>query len=125
MAYLKGWLIDECLSPKLADVAAKRSVEGAHATRRGLTSTPDPVIARWCVTNDFALVTNNARDFRRIYSSLDLHPGLVVILPEIVASEQVRLFALILDRVEREPDLVNKLMEIDFAGAITIKDWPA
>ena len=125
MAYLKGWLIDECLSPKLADVAASRSVIGAHATRRGLTSTPDPIIARWCVANDFALVTNNARDFRRIYSGLELHPGLVLLLPEIVAAEQTRLFALVLDRVEREPDLINKVVEIDAAGTITMQDWPA
>ena len=124
MAYLRGWLIDECLSPRLADVALNRSVEGAHATRRGLTARPDPVVARWCVANDFALVTNNARDFRRIYSGLDLHPGLVLLLPKIVASEQIKLFALVLDKVEDEPDLINKLVEIDAAGTITISDWP-
>ena len=92
--------------------------------RRGLDSRPDHAIARWCVEHDFALVTNNARDFRRIYARLELHPGLVLILPRVLAPDQQRLFGLVLDRIESEPDLINKLVEIDAAGVITISDWP-
>ena len=119
------WLIDECLSPRLADKAASRSVEASHVTRRGLKGRPDPVIAQWCVANDHAFVTNNARDFRRIYGRLEVHPGLAIILPTVDGPVQAELFDVVLQRVAIEADLVNKLVEIDAAGAITIMDWPA
>ncbi len=124
MAYLKGRLIDECLSPELADVAIARRAEAHHVNHRALTSWPDPVTARWCVDNDYVLVTNNGRDFRRIYASLDLHPGLVVILPTVKLGIQTGLFGAVIDWAATQPDLINKLFEIDAAGVITISDWP-
>ena len=124
MAFLKGWLIDECLSPKLADLATERAEFAWHVNHRGLRGRLDPFIARWCVERDLVLVTNNARDFRRIYAGLELHPGLVVILPKVERPDQVRLFGIVLQRIETEPDLINKLVEIDAAGTITILDWP-
>ena len=124
MAYLKGWLIDECLSPKLVDAAATRLQQAWHVNHRGLSGRLDPFIARWCVEHDFVLVTNNGRDFRSIYTGLELHPGLVVILPKVERPDQLKLFGAVLDRVEGEPDLINKLVEIDADGVITILDWP-
>ena len=125
MGFLKGWLIDECLSPKLAEVATSRSQSAWHVNHRGLARRADPLIARWCVGHDLVLVTNNARDFRRVYANFELHPGLVILLPRVERPDQIVLFGAVLDRVATEPDLINKLVEIDAAGAITIMDWPA
>ena len=125
MAYLRGWLIDECLSPALARVAAARSEQAWKVNDRRLDRRPDPIIARWCVDHDCVMVTNNARDFRRIYAGLDLHLGLVLLLPTVERLDQVTLFEAILDWAGHRPDLVNKLVEIDAAGTITMSDWPA
>lgn len=124
MAFPLRFLIDECLSPELAEVALNAGYEGAHVGHRGLLRTPDPQIARYCVHNDLIVVTNNARDFRAIYAALPLHPGLVVVLPAVRVAPQRRLFELVVKRLEREPDLVNKLLEIDLLGVITIVDFP-
>ena len=55
---------------------------------------------------------------------MDIHPGLVVILPSIRRVDQIDLFEAVIRRLEEEPDTVNKLVEIDEAGAISIQDFP-
>lgn len=124
MALPLRFLIDECLSPELAEVALDAGYDGAHVGHRGLLRTPDPQIARYCLVNDLIVVTNNARDFRAIYEAFPLHPGLVVVLPVVRIAQQRRLFELVFKRLERERDLVNKLAEVDADGRVTVADWP-
>lgn len=45
-----------------------------------------PAVSRdWhIIADDLTLVTNNARDFRRLFAREPLHAGLVIIVPQVV-----------------------------------------
>lgn len=123
MAFRHRFLIDECLSPRLAEAAAGLA-EVVHVNFRGLAGQPDGAIARWCVEHDHVLVTNNGGDFRRHYAGVGLHPGLVILLPSVERDRQCRLFRTALPAIVTRPDLVNTLVEISLEGTLTIIDWP-
>jgi predicted nuclease of predicted toxin-antitoxin system len=116
-------LIDECLTPDLADIARARWIEASHVARIGYKSAPDWSLVEFAVRSDFGSVTNNARDYRRLYQKVDLHPGLLIIVPQGRHHQQVALFRKLLDYLESSPDIVNQLVEIDDAGHVTVTPW--
>ena len=116
------FLFDECLSPDLVGVANSAGFDASHVNYFGRRGTSDRLLARLAVARDTVFATNNARDFKRIYADIDLHPGLNVILPSVRPDEQGRLLTLILTAIRGLPDCLNKLMEIDRDGVITISD---
>lgn len=70
------FLIDECLTPSLAGLAKNWGYNAEHVTELALRRTPDDLLAAFAVGREALMVTNNARDFRRIYRSLPFHPDL-------------------------------------------------
>ena len=62
-------------------------------------------------------MTNNASDFRRLYGFLDLHPGLVIVVPNVVQERQILLFRAAMRRLAECGDTVNKVLEVDIKGA--------
>lgn len=72
-------LIDECLSPQLAlwlnATARFDAVHPLHVGRRGER---DHRVLEWCLAEDRVIVTENARDFRRLVGKTELHPGLII-----------------------------------------------
>ena len=58
----------------------------------GLSGEPDRNIVRRAVADDMTLVTNNARDFRRLYAREPLHAGLVIVVPQVTPVRQRILF---------------------------------
>ncbi len=63
---------------------------------------------------EFVFVTNNARDFRHLMGQLELHAGLIVIIPNVTPTVQVASwFERALSEVTRPPDLINKVIEVD------------
>ena len=118
------FLIDECLTPDLALAGRARGHDGFHVNWLQFNGYRDQSLSAFAVAEDAVLVTNNGADFRPIYRALDLHPGLVVILPSVGYDEQMALYAQILDMIEVERDLINKLVEIDVNGVIAISNFP-
>ena len=118
------FLIDECLSPELATEAKARGFHALHVNWANMSGYRDEVVAVYAMGGDYIFVTNNGVDFRPIYRLLEMHVGLVVIIPSLKKPGQLRLFNQIMDRLESERDIVNKLVEIDETGVITIADWP-
>lgn len=117
------FFIDECLSPKLVVYARSRDIEAISAQFRNLAAAKDWKLVPYVIENDYVLVTCNARDFFKLYANEEIHPGLVIILPEdLKIDEQVVFFSLVLDRIEEE-DLVNKVVTIDREKRIEILDW--
>lgn len=65
-------LIDENLTPNLANLARSRGFHAVHVNDINLRT-----LADYAVDNGVVLVTNNMADFRRLYARRKLHPGLI------------------------------------------------
>ena len=120
---MNRFLIDECLSPILAEAARARGFDATHVVWLGRQSATDRTLAALALERDYVIVSNNARDFRKIYRRLEVHPGLLLILPDLRADMQRRYFLALLDFVEQQPDIVNQIVVIDAKGHIAIESW--
>jgi predicted nuclease of predicted toxin-antitoxin system len=72
-----AFLVDENLTPVLAEMAQERGYHAMHATWVRLRGRRDHQVASYAVNNNMILVTNDMSDFRRIYRRRKLHPGIV------------------------------------------------
>ncbi|WP_096704754.1 DUF5615 family PIN-like protein [Magnetospirillum sp. 15-1] len=119
------FLIDECLSPDLVALAHARGHDATHVVFRGLAGTPDRDLLPIIRHEGFIFVTNNAKDFLKLYARENVHAGLVVIVPGGIPTDiQLRLFACVLDVVEQKTDLMNRIVEVYSDGTVDIRDWP-
>jgi len=72
--------IDECLSPQLASrLNATGRYDAIHPLHVGRRGEPDYRVVEWCFAEDRIIVTENARDFRRLIGGSELHPGLIIL----------------------------------------------
>lgn len=73
---------------------------------------------------DFTFVTNNAKDFRRLYAGEELHAGLVILIPNVPPAEQRELFDAALDDLAANPGLINEALEVGIVeGEIEISRY--
>jgi predicted nuclease of predicted toxin-antitoxin system len=109
------FLIDECLSPELVELARERGHgESTHVTWLGLRSRQDWSIVRRAIDAGYVLVTNDPLDFTSLISRESVHPGLVCleVAPGLMSLEvQRRLFALALDRLG-DSELINEVLHV-------------
>ena len=120
-------LIDECLSPALVQLAQASGHEAYHLAHVGRAGSEDWQIVELALARDMVLVTNNASDFRRLYAAQELHPGLVILVPNVEREAQRRLFREALVRLRVIGELVNKALEVRLRGDDVIFDeyeWP-
>src|SRR3954467_10719360 len=110
---MNSFFDDECLTPELVAVANARGFAATHVVDLERDGTEDWVIAQLVLRRNDVLVTNNARHFLNIYARFDIHPGLVIILPSVDLDEQVRLFEIALDEIERREDIVNHVLSVE------------
>jgi predicted nuclease of predicted toxin-antitoxin system len=110
------FLIDECLSVALVAVAAEAGHEARHVAHIGRAGSKDRDIVRYAAAGDFVLVTNNAGDYRRLYAAEPLHPGLIILIPNVRRASQRRLFRGALAQLAVIGEPVNQVIEIDLDG---------
>lgn len=110
------FLIDECLHTSLVTVAQDNGHDGFHVNWLGLSGEKDWDLMPRIVAEDYTFVTNNARDFRKLYSSEEIHAGLIIIVPQVVPALQRDLFTLILEEVASGDGLLNEVIEISIEG---------
>ncbi|MGM4985923.1 MULTISPECIES: DUF5615 family PIN-like protein [Rhizobium] len=116
------FLIDECLHTSLVAVAQDLGHECSHVNWLGLSGETDWDLMPRIVEGDFTFVTNNARDFRKLYAKEELHAGLVIIVPQVLPARQRELFSAIVDELAATDNLVNEVIEIsleDGAAVVT------
>ena len=121
-------VIDECLSPQLAlrlnATGLHDAVHPLHVGRRG---EPDHRVLERCIAEDRVIVTENARDFRRLVGETELHPGLII-LPALDREGTWKLLesalAVIRERGEPMSVMVNHVLEVDESGVMTILPLP-
>ncbi|MBV8357622.1 MAG: DUF5615 family PIN-like protein [Deltaproteobacteria bacterium] len=101
------------------------AVHPLHVGRRG---EPDHRVLERCIAEDRVIVTENARDFRRLVGKTELHPGLII-LPAIDREGTWKLLesALAFIREYGEPIsvMVNHVLGVDESGVITISPLPS
>jgi predicted nuclease of predicted toxin-antitoxin system len=81
-----NFLIDECLHTSLVEVAVERGHEATHVNYRGWSGRQDWNLMTPIREGNFTFVTNNARDFRRLYAQEEIHAGLVIVIPNVPPS---------------------------------------
>lgn len=111
------FLIDENPSPLLVGPARARGHEAMHVNHLGLRTETDWALLRVVAEHDWVLVTNNAIEFRGRYRQIELHPGVVFLLPAVRRAAQLALFEAALDHVRERPDLVNTALDVAFDAA--------
>ena len=92
-----NFLIDECLHASLVEVAVARGHEATHVTYRGLSGVQDWNLMAPIRDGFFTFVTNNAKDFRRLYAREEIHASLVILIPNFPPAEQRELFDAVMD----------------------------
>ena len=110
------FLIDECLHTSLVQVAVGAGHEAAHVNWLGLSGETDWDLMPRIIQSDFTFVTNNARDFRKLYAREPLHAGLVIIVPQVVPQMQRALFQVVLSGLPDGALLVNEVIELIMDG---------
>ena len=108
-------LIDECLHTSLVKVATDRLYETYHVAHLGMSGLKDHELMLRIRDEDFTLVTNNAIDFRRIFRKEQIHPGMVILVPNVPPAIQRVLLEAVLDYIG-DRDLVNRAIEITLSG---------
>ncbi|MBI3676947.1 MAG: DUF5615 family PIN-like protein [Proteobacteria bacterium] len=123
------FLIDECLSPELAQMAhARGHGESSHVVWIGRSGIKDWDLLPVVLEGNWTLVTRNSYDFRGPlhapgtagqYRRAELHAGLVCLNgPDGMDLEmQCDLFTAALDDLEQDDDLVNQVLEVTLETA--------
>jgi predicted nuclease of predicted toxin-antitoxin system len=118
------FLIDECVHASLVAVAHKAGHECDHVNFLGLGGCKDWQLMKKIRAEDRTLVTNNRADFMAFYAKEALHPGLIIVLPNVTPSRQRDLFRAALLHIG-DRDLINTVLEVDLTGATAIcREYP-
>ena len=121
------FLIDENLSPRLVLTANDFGHAAFHINHRGWSSLQDEQVLHRLLDEDLTLVTNNWDDFRPMLQRAEVHPGVVVILPNVRRERQVELFTAALSVIrDHDPplDLVNTVLEVSEDGRVVRYSLP-
>lgn len=120
-----SFLIDECCSPDLVAESLAAGHRATHVNYLGLSGRPDRDLIPFILAGDYVFVNNNRRDFVRLYADLELHAGLLVILPSVSTAKQLELFVTATAFIATKGiDMINLLVEIDADGRIRSTPWP-
>jgi predicted nuclease of predicted toxin-antitoxin system len=119
------FLIDENLSPRLVEPARAQGYVAMHVNHLGLRTEKDWELLKIIEKEDWVLVTNNAIEFRGRYRHVEIHPGVVFLLPSVRGPQQVRLFEAALEHVKTTSELVNRALDVTFdpAGGILVSAY--
>ncbi len=67
-------------------------------------------------------------DFRKLYATESLHPGLVILIPSVDGELQQRLFQGALEQLALIGEPINQVLEVDLEGedvTIELYEWPS
>jgi predicted nuclease of predicted toxin-antitoxin system len=123
------FLIDECLNADLVALAKARGYDADYVPHIGKAGWQDWNLVPFAVDNDYIVVTLNRRDFLKQHATIEIHPGLVILIPQAPNNRgphHAALFEKALDAyAAMNDDLVNKVMEVRADGSVHVRDWNA
>jgi len=118
---IAGFLIDECLSGQLAELAIEHGYHALATSRMGRwRSRNDYSVAKFAIDRDLVLVTNDRHDFEAIYEQVEIHPGIVFIAagrPKLRELRyQLAMFDMVLEALEEGDPVSEAIMVTARAG---------
>jgi predicted nuclease of predicted toxin-antitoxin system len=119
-------LLDENLSPKVAEILCKEDgVDACHVRDRGLLAATDGEVLERAYAEDRVVVTCNVGDFVKLARARDLHPG-VILLEDGGMARDEQLIALRrgLEILRGERELVNRVLRIWLDGTSVVEEIP-
>jgi predicted nuclease of predicted toxin-antitoxin system len=111
------FLFDECLHESLVGLAHAAGFEATHVNHLGLSGKSDRALTERTIRDEYTFVTNNRVDFIQLFGSMDLHPGLIILVPNVVPALQRALFVGALQYLSGR-DLVNAVIEVSLEGKV-------
>ena len=97
--------------------------DAIHPLDVGRRGEADHTILNRCLAEDRVIVSENARDFRRLLGKVELHPGLIL-LPAIDREGTWQFLLRVIEFLNAHGDpmqlMVNNVAEIDSSGAIAL-----
>ncbi len=124
------FLIDECLSPDLTEIAWNAGFECAHIAWVGRQGGADWQHVEHAIGDDWVFVTNDTTDFVTLVGREEMHPGLVCLnfaVGHNAKESQKRLFRHALQHLAGL-DPVNEVLQItlDASGRVITERyrWP-
>ena len=120
------FLVDECLHTSLALIAREAGYEAQHVAWIGKSGWKDWHLIDFIVEQDWTFVTNNAADFRKEHGEVELHAGLIIIMPQLLIDQQRAVFRQILVQINNR-ELINTVIEVSLDNDELVfaeYDWP-
>lgn len=106
---------------------AKGRYDAVHPLHSGRRGEPDHRVLASCIAQDRIIVTQNARDFRKLVGQVDIHPGLII-LPSIDREGTWHLLEAPIAYLEargRPADvMLNHVLEVEAVHTMTLAPVP-
>lgn len=119
-------LLDENLSPWVAKVlCTDDGIDACHVRDRGRLGFKDHAVLDSAFKEDRILVTANVDDFVRLARARELHAGIALIeAGDLDREEQLALIRRVVRFVQKERDLVNRVLRVGLDGSMEFEDVP-
>lgn len=108
------FLFDEHVGRVFERTLRERGFEVEQAKDRFGEHTVDADLLHWCADNEWALITNNAKDFERLHTEID-HAGLLLFYDQSLPDEDPEGLARVVEAVVAqygEDGLTNSLVDL-------------
>ena len=116
-------LLDENLSPWVAETLRADGLDAAHVRDRGLLGAPDRVVFQAAFAEDRVLVTSNVEDFVKLARAHEVHPGIVLVEEgDLRRDGQLLVVRRAVVALHGERDLVNRVLRVWPDGEIALEE---
>lgn len=118
-------LLDENLSPWVGRQLQEEGRDVVHVRERGILGDPDHIVLARAYDEDRTLVTANVGDFRKLAAARELHAGIVLIEDGGLSRvEQLEVLRRVVETLDAEADLVNRVLTVRLDGELIIEELP-
>jgi len=118
-------LVDENLSPKVAEVLRRDGIDACSVRDRGLLEATDPEVFARAFAEDRVVVTVNVCDFEKLASACELHAGVILIeCGDLLRDEQVEVVRHAVTAIAQRGDMVNAVLRVAIDGSMTFEVVP-
>ena len=117
-------LLDENLSPKVAEWLRATGIDAVHVRDRGILRASDREVLDKAFAEDRILVTANVGDFEKLARSREIHGGIVLVENGGLArDEQLELLRRVCDALGGQ-DMVNRVLRVGVDNAMHFEELP-